>query len=66
MEIMTTTNTLFETLQNQGYLFYIRHPEFKGAGTMLLKEGKYTYMPEFRRSIELSENQVIELLNKIK
>ena len=24
---------------------------------MLYKEGKYTYMPEFRRSIELSENQ---------
>jgi hypothetical protein len=63
---MTATKTLFEILQDQGYLFYIKHPECKGAGTLLFKDGIYTYMPEFRRSFEISEERAKELLNRIK
>lgn len=54
--------TLFELLQKNGYLFYIQHPDCKGLGTLLFKEGKYTYLPEFSRGFELSEEKVIEIL----
>ena len=55
---------LIETLHYQGYLFFIKHPESKGSGTLLFKGGKYTYLPEYARGFEINKDRVIEILSR--
>lgn len=51
-----------ESLQKIGHRFFVRHPKFRGEGTLFFKNGKYTYMPAFSSTIELSESEVIKIL----
>jgi hypothetical protein len=59
----TKQTTLFETLKKQGYLFYITHPNYKGSGFLSIINGKFYYDPEFSNRIEMTEEQVKEILD---
>jgi hypothetical protein len=55
--------TKLEVFQKQGFLYYVKHPDFKGAGFLYKLSGRYFYDAEFSRTTELTENQVITLLS---
>ena len=55
--------TKLEVFQKQGFLFYVKHPDFKGAGFLYKRDGRYFYDAEFSRTTEFTENQVITLLS---
>ena len=55
--------TKLEVFQKQGFLYYVKHSDFKGAGFLYKLNGRYFYDPEFSLTAEFTENQVITLLS---
>jgi hypothetical protein len=53
----------FESLQKIGHRFFVKHPGYRGEGTLFYKFGIYIYMPQFSPSIEMTEEEVKNLLN---
>lgn len=51
-----------ELLQKNRYRFFVKHPKFRGEGTLFFKDGKYSYMPEFSPTIEMTEEEVLKIL----
>lgn len=63
---MKNQKSLFETLQENKIVFFISVKGFKGSGTLLKSidlENSYTYLPEYKNYINLTELEVIEILN---
>lgn len=54
--------TKLESLKSLGHRFFVKHPRYKTEGTLLYRDGVYTFMPMNTKSFELSEAQAEALL----
>lgn len=59
---METTSKL-ESLNRLGWRLYVKHPKFRGEGTLFFRDGGYYYLSEFGSEIKMTEQEVKEILN---
>lgn len=52
-----------ESLQKIGHRFFVRHPKFRGEGTLFFRNQQFFYLPEFSSEIEMTEEEVLNILN---
>jgi hypothetical protein len=59
MKNSTQYPSLFEILLKQGAVFYQKFEKLEG--TVTYKDGKFMFLPEFRRGFEITEDQAKEI-----
>jgi hypothetical protein len=52
-----------ESLKKVGHRFFVRHPKYRGEGTLFYRAGEYYYLPEFSSEVKLTEGEVKAILN---
>jgi hypothetical protein len=52
-----------ESLKKVGHRFFVRHPKFRGEGTLFFRDGGFFYLPEFSSEIQMTEEEVSIILN---
>lgn len=52
-----------ESLKKVGHRFFVKHPKFRGEGTVFFRNEKFFYLPEFSSEIEISEQELLNILN---
>jgi len=55
--------TKLESLKKVGHRFFVRHPKFRGEGTLFYKDEQFFYLPAFAPQIQMTEEEVITILN---
>jgi hypothetical protein len=53
-----------EIFKKQGFVFWVKHPKFREEGSVINTDGRYYFNPTVGRTIELTEKQLVELLDK--
>lgn len=53
----------FESFKKVGHRFFVKHPKFRGEGTLFFRDHKFFYLPEFSSEIEMTEEEVKNILN---
>ena len=52
-----------ESLKKVGHRFFVKHPKFRGEGTVFFRNDKFFYLPEFSSEIQISEQELLHILN---
>jgi len=52
-----------ESLKKVGHRFFVKHPRFRGEGTIFFRDGQFYYLPEFSSEIKMTEEEVSTILN---
>ena len=52
-----------ESLKKVGHRFFVKHPKFRGEGTVFFRNDKFFYLPEFSSEIQISEQELLNILN---
>ena len=52
-----------ESLKKVGHLFFVKHPKFRGEGTIFFRDQKFFYLPEFSSEIQMTEEEVLNIFN---
>jgi hypothetical protein len=52
-----------EAIKKVGHCFFVRHPKFRGEGTLFFRDGVFFYLPEFSSEIQMTEEEVLTILN---
>jgi hypothetical protein len=53
-----------ESLKKVGHRFFVKHPKFRGEGTVFFRNQQFFYLPEFSSEIQMTEEEVLTILNK--
>ena len=51
------------SLKKVGHQFFVKHPKFRGEGTLFFRGGEFYYLPEFSSEIQMTEEEVLNLFN---
>ena len=52
-----------ESLKKVGHLFFVKHPKFRGEGTLFFRDQQFFYLPEFSSEIQMTEAEVLNIFN---
>ena len=52
-----------ESLKKVGHRFFVKHPKFRGEGTLFFRGSDFYYLPEFSSEIQMTEEEVLNILN---
>lgn len=52
-----------ESLKKVGHRFFVKHPKFRGEGTLFFRDQQFFYLPEFSSEIQMSEPEVLNIFN---
>jgi hypothetical protein len=52
----------FESFKKVGHRFFVRHPKYRGEGTLFYRVGEYYYLPQFSSETRLTEEEVKAIL----
>lgn len=52
-----------ESLKKVGHRFFVKHPKFRGEGTLFFRNKQFFYLPEFSSEIQMTEEEVSNILN---
>jgi hypothetical protein len=52
-----------ESLKKVGHRFFVKHPKFRGEGTLFFRNQQFFYLPEFFSEIQMTEEEVSNILN---
>ena len=52
-----------ESLKKVGHRFFVKHPKFRGEGTLFFRDHKFFYLPEFSSEIQMTEEEVLNIFN---
>ena len=55
--------TKLESIKKVGHRFFVKHPKFRGEGTLFYRGGGFYYLPEFSSEIQMTEEEVLTILN---
>lgn len=55
--------TKLESIKKVGHRFFVKHPKFRGEGTLFYRGGAFYYLPEFSSEIQMTEEEVSIILN---
>jgi hypothetical protein len=51
-----------ESLKKVGHRFFVKHPKFRGEGTVFFRNQQFFYLPEFSSEIQMTEEEVSIIL----
>jgi len=52
-----------ESLKKVGHRFFVKHPKFRGEGTLFFRDQQFFYLPEFSSEIQMTEEEVLNIFN---
>ena len=52
-----------ESLKKVGHRFFVKHPKFRGEGTLFFRNKQFFYLPEFSSEIQMTEEEVLNIFN---
>jgi hypothetical protein len=52
-----------ESLKKVGHRFFVKHPKFRGEGTVFFRNEQFFYLSEFSSEIQMTEEEVLTILN---